>query len=316
MCVAKNYVMRGSIGGVMALVALCALPEWGQGQEERCGYLELPVRYFASSVHEPYTIEYATTSQRLLTDGTTKTLDYTVMAAFDSQGRWMNSRTAVSSPEDESPSTYVCVYDPIAGIRTTWSVPGKEATQMKIAEIESSHSSCVKDKTPDTEVSHSKPVVEDLGSATILGYVAEGFRISRSLPISTSTNGKSYLRKVEIWRAPVPGINFNPGIELTDHYGAYDPWYWSKSEMLENFGQKLPDIFASEGRHTGVLVRSVVEYPGQGKISEELQDIRQGNPDPAVFQPPEGYKIVLKKAPPTVCPAEKTEAPTEPQPAQ
>src|ERR1035437_7041794 len=137
----------------------------------------------------------------------------------------MNSITVAPSPEEESPHTYVCVYDPVAGIRTTWSVPGKQATQMKIAEIEASHSSCAKKENSEAELSRTKPVVEDLGTRSIQGYVAQGFRTSRSIPIRVNGNSKTIVRSVEIWRASVPGLDSCAGIELTDHYHFDDPWY-------------------------------------------------------------------------------------------
>src|ERR1035437_5998586 len=140
--------MRVSICGVLALVAVSALPVSAKFNDrdnvERCVYLELPVHNRANTVREPYKVEYQVSMQGLQKDETIKTLEYTTVAAFDSQGRWMNSRTVAPSPEEELPSTHVCVYDPVAGIRTTWSVPGKQATQMKIAETELSRPSCAK----------------------------------------------------------------------------------------------------------------------------------------------------------------------------
>jgi hypothetical protein len=99
---------------------------------------------------------------------------------------------------------------------------------------------------------------------------------------------------------------------LTYIYHIDDPWYWSKSEKLEYFGQKMPEFFRDGTRRTGLLMREVVDNPRLGKRSEELQDFRQGNPDPDLFQPPEGYTIVAKKAPSVACPGEKAAAPTEP----
>ena len=309
--------MRANFLGVLALVAVSALPVSAQSHDrdnvvERCGSAFVSYHYSANTVHEPHTTKYIVSSQRSQADGTTKTTESTVVDAFDSHGRWMNSITEAPSPEEELPSTHVCVYDPVAGIRTTWSVPGKQATQMKIAEIEASHSSCAKDRTPEDEVFRFKPVVEDLGTISIQGYVAQGFKTSRSIPMRANGNSKTIVRSVEIWRAAVPGLNFLAGSELTYIYHIDDPWYWSKSEKLEYFGQKMPQFFRDGTRRTGLLMREVVDNPRLGKRSEELQDFRQGNPDPDLFQPPEGYTIVAKKAPSVACPGEKAAAPTEP----
>lgn len=305
--------MRGSCCGVVVLVAVAgwAPPVSAQVHDrdiafEHCEYLTHPVRAHANSVHEPYTVEYQVSVQQLQKDGNTKTTEYTEVAAFDSQGRWMNSRTVASSPEEELPSRHFCVYDPVAGIRTTWSVPGKQATQMKTAEIESSHSSCEKKERAEAEIFHSKPVVEDLGTKSIQGYVAQGFRTSRSIPTRVNGNSQTTVRTVETWRAALTGLNFSPGAELAPFSRLYDPWEWSKLEKLENFGQKLPEIFTTAQGRTGLLVRQVLDEPGIGKASEEVQDFRQGEPSADLFQPPDGYKIVMKKVPPALCPGEKT----------
>jgi hypothetical protein len=309
--------MRISFFGVLALVAVSALPVSAQSHDrdfviEHCGYVDSSVRNPAKSVREPSMTKYIISSQRLQADGTTKYSESTLVIIHGSQGRWMNSITVAPSPEEESPHTYVCVYDPVAGIRTTWSVPGKQATQMKIAEIEASHSSCAKDKTPEDEVFRFKPVVEDLGTISIQGYVAQGFKTSRSIPMRANGNSKTIVRSVEIWRTITPSLDGIPGFELTNHYRFDDPWYWSKSEKLEYFRQKMPEFFRDGTRRTGLLMREVVEDPRLGKRSEELQDFRQGNSDPAIFQPPEDYTIVTKKAPPVACPGEKAAALTEP----
>ena len=309
--------MRANFLGVLALVAVMTLPVSAQFNDrdnvvERCGSAFVRYHNSANTVHEPYTTKYIVSSQRSQADGTTKTTEFTVVDTFDSQDRWMNSITVAPSPEEELPSTHVCVYDPVAGIRTTWSVPGEQATQMKLAEIESSRSSCVKDKTPEDEVFRSKPVVEDLGTKSIQGYVAQGFKTSRSIPIRANGNSKTIVRSVEIWRTITPSLDGIPGFELTNHYRFDDPWYWSKSEKLEYFEQKLPEFFTTVHSRIGLLMREVVDDSRIGKWSEELQDFRQGDPDPAVFQPPEGYTIVTKKAPPVACPGEKTAASTEP----
>jgi hypothetical protein len=305
--------MRGSISGVMALFVAAGLALPVSAQVEHCGYIELPVHNRANTVRESYTAEYQVSVQPLQKDGNTKITEFSEVFAIDSQGRWMNSRTVAPLPEDESPSTYFCVYDPVAGIRTTWSVPGKEAWQMKIAEIEASHSSCTKMETHEDEVFRSKPVVEDLGTQTIQGYVAQGFKTSRPTPIRANGSVKTIVRSVEIWRASVPGLDGSAGIEMTNRYRLDDPWRWSKSEKLEYFGEKLPEYFTSV-RRIGLLVREIVDDSRLGKWSEELQDFREGDPDPAVFQPPEGYKIVMKKPSPAACPGKKTAATTEPPP--
>jgi hypothetical protein len=303
--------MRGFCGVVVVAAGL-ALPV--SAQVERCWHVERPASNPANLLNKPYTLKYMVSSQQIKADGTIKTSESTIVTAQDSQGRWMNSTTVASSPEEEEPGTHFCVYDTVSGIRTTWSVPGKQATQMKIADIDSSRHTCAKDKMAEPDVSHSKPVVDDLGTTTIQGYAAQGFKILRSISIPTNGTGKTIVSSVEIWRASVPDLKFLAGLELTDHYRLDDPWYWTQSERLENFGQHPSELFSTALGRTGLLMREVVDYPRLGKGAEELQDFFFGEPAPDLFQPPADYKIVTKKPPIINCPREETAVPIEPSP--
>lgn len=151
-------------------------------------------------------MKYKASSRRLQADGSNKPLEYTKVFAIDSHGRWIVSRTIAPSSEQESPTTKVCVYDSVAGIRTTRSVPGKQATQTRIVKLESGRS-CENKKAIESEISRLKPVVEDLGTNMIHGYEARGFKTSRTIPIDANGNDRGTVRSVEVWRAAIPGPN-------------------------------------------------------------------------------------------------------------
>jgi len=46
----------------------------------------------------------------------------------------------------------------------------------------------------------------------------------------------------------------------------------------------------------GLLVRDVRDDPRSGKTTKELTNLSQSDPDPATFQPPDGYEIVTKES--------------------
>jgi hypothetical protein len=65
----------------------------------------------------------------------------------------------------------------------------------------------------------------------------------------------------------------------------------------------------------GLFVRNVIDSPQTGKSARELTNFTLAEPDASVFQPPEGYDIVNKPAPGSVCPGEEgTESPATPIP--
>jgi len=300
--------MRGRMFLALTLFAGLALPCWGQ--IERCGGTTETVYRNLNVLYPPYTTEYKVSMHQLQKVGTTKTSKFTEVDAHDSQGRWMSSKTLVPSTEEDSEITQVCVYDPIAGVKITWSVPGEEATQMKIAELESLHSVCPKNDKTHPEVSLSKPVVEDLGIKTIEGYEAHGFRTSRGIPTPANANGKPNVRRVEKWIAFLPGIYGLEGLELTDdHFDS--PWAWSRAEQLKIFGENPPESLTTERDRGGLIIREVLDDPRVGTRSENLQDYVPGDPNPTLFQPPPGYEIVNKRAT-TACADEEAATRTEP----
>lgn len=58
----------------------------------------------------------------------------------------------------------------------------------------------------------------------------------------------------------------------------------------------------------GLLVREIADDPRSGKWDRELTSISQSDPDPAIFQPPDGYEIVKAGASDSGCPTETAPA--------
>jgi hypothetical protein len=64
----------------------------------------------------------------------------------------------------------------------------------------------------------------------------------------------------------------------------------------------------------GLTVREIIDEPRSGKSTKELTSFTQGDPDPALFQPPAGYEILAEEVVKDACPAEEAtreEAPKE-----
>jgi hypothetical protein len=59
-------------------------------------------------------------------------------------------------------------------------------------------------------------------------------------------------------------------------------------------GNALPLIMVNESwisRELNVTVMSIRDDPRQGRTTAEIEELHQGDPDPAIFSPPEGYII-------------------------
>src|SRR5208337_3392361 len=98
--------MRGSVCGVLALIAGLALPVFGQNNATR------PKRSKQPPV--PYRAEFRNTIVRTLANGTTVTLESSEVLAGDSLGRTMSSSTDFSRGRDGELITRVVVRDPVA----------------------------------------------------------------------------------------------------------------------------------------------------------------------------------------------------------
>jgi hypothetical protein len=109
--------------------------------------------------------------------------------------------------------------------------------------------------TETTPARHA-PKREDLGTTTIQGVEAHGWRYTRTTPVGEVGNDQPLVNTQEVWTSP----------EL------------------------------------GQVVRSVRSDPRAGTTTKELVSLDLGEPDPALFQPPEGYEMHSSEMHAVTCP--------------
>jgi len=67
-------------------------------------------------------------------------------------------------------------------------------------------------------------------------------------------------------------------------------------------GNALPLVLVNESwisRDLNVTMMSIRDDPRRGRTTAEIEDLRQGDPDPAIFSHPDGYIIKDQNPPPT-----------------
>jgi len=246
---------------MLAAVAALALPIAAQVRS----HTSTATTSHVTAARTPYTAEYKITQVQTLADGTTITRDTTESTAVDSQGKRMTA-SATTASESQTPKTEFNVFDPVARTSTRWSVPGKKATVRQIGEghgcssaTESAHVHSL------TRSPHERPVVEQLGTASIQGIEARGTRTITTIPAGEVGNDAPLVRTSEVWSAIAVGLK-------------------------------------------GLLVREITDDPRSGKWDRELTSISQSDPDPSLFQPPDGYEIVKADASDAGCPTEAAPA--------
>jgi hypothetical protein len=291
--------MRGSICGMLALVASLALAALGQRAQEPPSPNK-PVRY----KDQPFTAEFRVTTVVTQADGTADTSEEIRLQERDSQRRWLFKSTDVASG-----ITHSTVNDPVAGTQTVWNSVNKLAKLLKLPISIPERKSCW--KTPDEELNVQRGEVH-VEIAGITCPPADSFNqacTGDSIAIAHSGDD-----------SPAPKASFadcTRSITIESLGGASE-------EQAKDLGTEVIRGYETHGCRVttaipeGTVIReSWVTGLGQAanrmimplrrvnqfpyfrnetdmrthKQTEELISLTTNEPDPATFQPPKDYEI-------------------------
>jgi hypothetical protein len=199
------------------------------------GHITRPIR--------PYTAEYRMIHTQRLADGNLINLESKEVVAVDSQRRRMTSKTGSLVPAGDPLGTRVFVFDPVARTTTVWTAPGQRATVNSMPEPgaprgcpATSTRSDVVDLGSLGRSSRSKPVVEDLGTDTVLGIRARGTRRTTTIPAGEIGNQAPLVSTRETWLAVDPDFLGLVVREISD-----DPQFGRTSREMVSLDQSEPD---------------------------------------------------------------------------
>ena len=257
--------MRGNTSKTWILVAVAALALPAAAQvRSRTGTTAVNR---VSAKKTPYTAEYHATSVRLLADGTTITHEETEIQALDSQGRRMNSTTSTMPTGNQTPITHVFVFDPVAHTNAHWSSPGKQATVSTTSAT--GGRGCTASTSPmesrpfgvtsTARGAHTKPAVENLGTASIQGLEAHGTRTTTTIPAGTIGNEAPLVSVTERWTALTVGLNGLIVREIID-----DPQMGKWTKELTSIDQSDPDPSVFQPPSNYEIVTEVVTRDASG----------------------------------------------------
>ncbi len=279
--------MRAFLYRLMTMLAVASAALQVSGQCVASRTTTTPCRVQPAN-DQPYTAEFKITNVQTLANGTTITHESTEVVARDSQSRRMNSTTEVQGFGLHAPFTHVNVNDPVAGTQAMWNSNNKKATVYKLPPLDqrqgcwstdagnfrSSWSSGGSSSTTRVQGGiigtggqgvgggggsagpvqavlprQNESAREDLGTITIQGVEARGYRNTTTIPAGEQGNDQPIVTTREYWIAP---------------------------------GFDRP-------------VREITDDPRMGKRTMELVSLTQSEPDLTVFQPPEGYEVVIEE---------------------
>jgi len=284
--------MRAYTGGVLTVVAVWAMPVYGQGAAASLGDAKQPL---------PYTAEYDSTIERTAPDGKVTVQVAHEVRAADSQGREYNANTQFAPLGDRERITNIVTSDPQLGIVTSWDSPGQVATVRKVLSEEQLRSNGLDCSlfyaTPEGSVPPSDAEDADpdrIATATFKSYSWTS-RDHAPIQIPKPERHVFETAKVDLGTKRILGIEahgtlmtrINPaGSTGKDESGEYSTETWTA----------MSDVPGDP------VLRKVSVDPAFGRITTEIVNLRIGEPELSLFLPPDSYEIANEQMHRAPCP--------------
>jgi hypothetical protein len=265
--------MRLNTNTLFAVCALAgfALPVFGQST--------LMSGNATPRTHHPYTAKFQITTEQTLANGTTIVHERTEIDAMDSEGRRLTATSFPASEQIPERTTFIA-NDPVARTTTNWMVPGKSARVQKkppAPQPGQSGSTCWTTGMPQVT---TVPISPDRAAGTVTASVGVGE--ATLIPRRMATNETA---REDLGMQTIQGV-LATGTRMTH------------TTPTGADGNDAPLVRVTEvwnARYLGLVVREVTDDPRTGKRTRELVELNQSEPDPATFQPPEGYEVVTEE---------------------
>jgi hypothetical protein len=243
-----------------------------------------------ASAGNPYTAVKKTTIIQKLADGTTINRENSTTEARDSQGRTMVQNSMAEMQGHNM--THTNVMDPVARTTTIWMSQGKQATRIHMPDLRGA-------------AQQSGPIVMGLGSGSIGAVSATGAVLnapSLSPIIRTGGTGDASATTgiVTMTAGSVRDPNLRPERKTEKLGGKTIAGVYAEGTRLTItypvgfFGNDKPIITFHEtwmSSDLRLVVLSVDDDPRTGARITEVTSLDRGEPNPALFQVPEGYTI-------------------------
>jgi hypothetical protein len=214
--------------------------------------------------NEPYSATVKTTIVQKLVDGTTITRVSTTKQARDSEGRTMH-QTSIYVPNGEPAVINTSVLDPGSHTMTNWMSQSKLATVSRMSEPKSLAALLPAQTTAPAGGPSPNAAVDGQSQSATAARVA---RIRNS-------------HKEQLGGRTIAGVHAEgTRITMTIPEGAEGN---DRPISTVNETWRSPEL--------NIILLSVNEDPRTGTRTTEVTDLDRAEPDPSVFQVPEGYTV-------------------------
>ena len=226
----------------------------------------------------PFTAEFKNTRVQTLANGTTITRETTQ----ESEGRSLFVNTSTQQFGDHGPVTSAHIDDPVAGTRIDWNSTQKKVTIVRLPPEDQRHG-CWRTEASHMTINYGPDRLRNAGAATEAAP-----KVSAPAAIQPPANSHPKPDLEDLGDAMILGV---------EAHGQR----WTTTTPAGAIGNDQPLVSTSEtwnakGLH--LVIRQITDDPQQGKDDLELVTLLRGEPDPALFQPPEGYEVVTEEMAP------------------
>ncbi len=237
-----------------------------------------------ASAGNPYTAVKKTTIIQKLADGTTINRENNTTEARDSQGRTMQ-QNSVSQMQGQN-ITHTNVMDPVARTTTVWMSQSKQATRIHMPDLRGA-------------AQQSGLIAMGMGSGSI-GPVANVTNSSQTIRTGGTGTGPETTGIVTMTAGSVRDPNLRPERKTEKLGGKTIAGVYAEGTRLTVtypvgfFGNDKPIITFHEtwmSSELKLVLLSVDDDPRTGTRITEVTNLDRGEPNPALFQVPEGYTI-------------------------
>jgi hypothetical protein len=236
------------------------------------------------SAGNPYTATKKTTFIQKLADGTTITHENTGTEARDSEGRTMQ-QTSMGDIQGKN-FTHTNVMDPIARTNTIWMSQGKQATRIHMPDLRGA-------------AQQSGPIAMGLVGSGSIG-VSNTASLSQTIRTGGTAAAPEMIRTGPMIGAPVRDPNLRPERKTEKLGGKNIAGVYAEGTRITVtypagfFGNDKPIMTIHEtwlSSDLKLVVLNIDDDPRTGTRITEVTDLDRGEPNPALFQVPEGYTI-------------------------
>jgi hypothetical protein len=241
-----------------------------------------------------YTLERRNTTVQTRVDGSTTTYQETEVTATDSEGR-----SFFESTQEANGSGNFILYDPVAGTRTVWNTENSQAKVLTFPRAVPDRKSCW--KIPVEEQRYVRGETQ-IGISSITCPPAKRHQGNAVEPprddspeAKPSYEDCSRALASVIISGKISEKNEDLGVETILGHETHG----CRSTIVVRGGTHLREEwytkFGTAGRNVALPLHSVEEFPGPGegttRLTREATNLTFGEPDAAMFHPPDSYAI-------------------------